>query len=390
MSVSSLKFPDKNLYVLVGDQRKGPFDLETVKAKVAAGEISRATFMWYPGLLQWVTVGDHPQFDRRDIATPPPGTPKSTEKVELWIYDRGKVAGIKENDLRQRIRDGEFRRADMVFDEAKNLWQRVDQHPAFAKEYSPGTPPPAVKGGTVAEDVPATVTVSTAPPLIKKATNAPKLPTSEDSSPPSRSSIPTWVYPGVGLAAIAAAVWFVAPWKTLSQPTAQTAPAVNRAPAAAAPTTANALPPTAPALVFPLGSTLVDLAKNEAFKKCAQQGQGLTITYVCEGVRPGLKHFEVNFALGRVSRLEGVFANTTPAGAQQYQETLTRLGAGSTRTKADCSGFPQAHQKEFAEYCKTHSIALLEWKTPEGRSRIWVAEKDGVETPLEAILELSK
>jgi membrane protease subunit (stomatin/prohibitin family) len=65
--------PGAALYhVAVGQAQTGPFDMATLGKQASAGELTRMTLVWKPGMPQWVKAGELPELAPLFANTPPP------------------------------------------------------------------------------------------------------------------------------------------------------------------------------------------------------------------------------------------------------------------------------------------------------------------------------
>jgi membrane protease subunit (stomatin/prohibitin family) len=62
-------------HVAVGGQQAGPFGLPAIEQKIAAGEITRDTLVWRPGMAEWTKAGEVDDLKTRFASVPPPLPP---------------------------------------------------------------------------------------------------------------------------------------------------------------------------------------------------------------------------------------------------------------------------------------------------------------------------
>ena len=58
----------KKYYLHNGTESSGPFDIEELKAK----KITKASPVWFEGMLHWKTAGEIPELNQLFIVNPPP------------------------------------------------------------------------------------------------------------------------------------------------------------------------------------------------------------------------------------------------------------------------------------------------------------------------------
>lgn len=347
MRQQPLEFPEKNLFILLGDQRLGPLTLQDIHARFASGEISRGTFLWYPGLLNWVTVGDVPGLDRRNEPEPSSDL-KKARKSQVWVYDRGKVVAIEVEELRRQIRDNQFRRADMVYSDSTSKWVRADQHADFASLFRPAVPPPTVES--------ATGQVASAIGFQPKA------------------AIPdpakTWVYQGVGLAGFVLLAFYAF---LAGRPVREIASVQS---AEVHSSRLNA--------VFEIGAPLSALQKREEFAQCRpMNGDAQSATYFqCSGFSSGIGVIEFAMTQGRVSRLGLQFKSDTQAKAL-FAKMRTDFGKPLTTSSVSCTALNQDQRVRYAVACKENAIALWLWNDGVNDAVALVRVKGSDATPLE-------
>ncbi|MBY0370236.1 DUF4339 domain-containing protein [bacterium] len=387
MAYTPLQVPDKNLFLLVGDQRRGPFTIEELRTKFAGKEIGRATYLWYPGLMNWVTVGDVPEFDQRETVVPP--TTPAAVANEVWIYDRGKVLSVPFERLEKQATEGAFRRADLIYVEQEQKWIRADQHPKLAVLFMPAAPPPAPS----AELISGTAVAPEAPP-----------------APPRRPKFGKtlrWAIPlaGISLCAVAGTYFSgvlssktrrarpivqantvrpaTPPTATTPVPTTAPSPgsvpaAVAQAPVEAPAQTQMALPANTPnmarfSVVIPLGMTLEKALEVPSLSGCERNLQEGSGTFNCSKPNPAFEGLKVVFMGGSVNRLEGRFAvNTAPAIAFHGQ-MQKRFGAPDKETPYACTALSAAQKALFGTYCNTHPIALQHWSAEGVGAKLLIA-----------------
>jgi hypothetical protein len=86
----------KKYYLHNGTESSGPFDIEELKAK----NITKASPVWFEGMLHWKTAGEIPELHQLFTVNPPPfplfETPKPAPKVETKKEVR-KILGMSKN-----------------------------------------------------------------------------------------------------------------------------------------------------------------------------------------------------------------------------------------------------------------------------------------------------
>lgn len=86
----------KKYYLHNGTESSGPFDIEELKAK----KITKASPVWFEGMLHWKTAGEIPELNHLFTINPPPfplfETPEPTPKVETKKEAR-KILGLSKN-----------------------------------------------------------------------------------------------------------------------------------------------------------------------------------------------------------------------------------------------------------------------------------------------------
>lgn len=144
MGLYELKTPQRDLYILLDRVKTGPLTLAQVKEMFDKTQINRTTPLWYPGLLNWVTVGDIPDFNRR-ISTGPPPIPAAATQAALWIHFQEQVVAMTVDQIDKLVKDKKFRRGDWAYDAERGSWLRADQHPLLTHVYAIGVPIPEEK-----------------------------------------------------------------------------------------------------------------------------------------------------------------------------------------------------------------------------------------------------
>lgn len=76
--------PEDVYFIAAGETVRGPLSLDEVAAAIAAGEITRATLVWQPGMAEWMTAWDAPALRGR-FATTPPEVPGSEAMRQFMI-----------------------------------------------------------------------------------------------------------------------------------------------------------------------------------------------------------------------------------------------------------------------------------------------------------------
>lgn len=86
----------KKYYLHNGTESSGPFDIEELKAK----KITKASPVWFEGMLHWKTAGEIPELNHLFIINPPPfplfETTEPISKVETKKEAR-KILGLSKN-----------------------------------------------------------------------------------------------------------------------------------------------------------------------------------------------------------------------------------------------------------------------------------------------------
>jgi hypothetical protein len=76
-------------FVADGTAARGPFSDAEVSAAIAAGEIGRNSFVWWPGAAGWTAAGDVPELAERFVVKPPEVTPAEAMRqlmVGTWEF----------------------------------------------------------------------------------------------------------------------------------------------------------------------------------------------------------------------------------------------------------------------------------------------------------------
>lgn len=394
MSYVPLSIPEKNLYVLLGDQRHGPFSMEELRAKFAKGEIVRGTYLWYPGIENWITVGDVPEFDRRDAPVPTSTPETPSEQNQFWIYDQGKVVAIVAEALRESIRANKFRRADLVFDESHNKWMRADQHPQLGHFFRPAVPPPpsqqviaAAQAPSEAEAIEVEIVApgESTPPALATASVKP-LPMSPIAGVP--GTAPTvsvekpktfhWVWPGVGLASVALA--FVMGPKLWHR----VAPEPVRAPASVAP----AAPPSKLMLLLPLGIDFDAIKAYKHFNKCRLKNEhpNAGVTFRCTYLPGSLESSEFTLRNGKLVRVAGWFSKES-RGAE-LGEFTSQFGTPEVSEPIKCDRLTEAQRSLYRSQCAKNLMIWTVWTDGNVRAMVLAANENGRPTPLEIWVEV--
>lgn len=82
----------KKYYLHNGTESSGPFDIEELKAK----NITKASPVWFEGMLHWKTAGEIPELHQLFTVNPPPFPLFETPKVETKKEAR-KILGMSKN-----------------------------------------------------------------------------------------------------------------------------------------------------------------------------------------------------------------------------------------------------------------------------------------------------
>lgn len=86
----------KKYYLHNGTESSGPFDIEELKAK----NITKASPVWFEGMLHWKTAGEIPELNQLFVVNPPPfplfETPKQATKIDAKKENR-KILGLSQN-----------------------------------------------------------------------------------------------------------------------------------------------------------------------------------------------------------------------------------------------------------------------------------------------------
>lgn len=120
--------PQSGLILYFDGKNHGPFTLDQVKKMYEGKEIQIGTYLWYPGLDNWVTIGDIPEYDRRSNEAPT-NMPKKTSLDQVIATIRNVAVAISFEGLQALVKTGDFRRSDLIFDDSTQEWLRGDQHP---------------------------------------------------------------------------------------------------------------------------------------------------------------------------------------------------------------------------------------------------------------------
>ncbi|RMF72534.1 MAG: SPFH domain-containing protein [Planctomycetota bacterium] len=64
-------------YAAINNQQAGPFDVDAIRRKIAAKEITAETLVWKPGMPDWTPAGKVAELQQFLAATPPPLPPKA-------------------------------------------------------------------------------------------------------------------------------------------------------------------------------------------------------------------------------------------------------------------------------------------------------------------------
>ncbi len=331
MDNGSLNIPVTGLYLLVGDERQGPFAIEDLERKFSEKQITRATFLWYPGLVNWVTVGDIPQFNQRAVVVAPEAThPTAGPQEEVWTYEDLKVVGRTIEDLKRKIKENAYRRGDLIFLEAESKWVRADQHPLFTEMFAAPVAPP-------------TVAAENGPP-------APVLATPRKAN--------TWVYQGVGFAVFLAATMA---WLIGMPSTSERAPAsVKRV----------EIHPS-----IQVGMAAEAFYAHPLFHLCAAISP--PGAYRCGEIEPGFLGLWLEFRQGRLFQIEGRLAQNEKGKAVLAKWT-SAWGTPQTRA-VNCATLSGQQDAQYGALCKTSALRIDEWKTEE----VWARCLSAGANPLE-------
>lgn len=376
MSYAPLTIPEKNLYILVGDQRHGPFSMEELRRKFTKGEILRGTYLWYPGLENWITIGDVPEFDRRDAPAPTsiPGGP--SEQNQFWIYDQNKVVAIVAEALRESIRANKFRRADLVFDEGHNKWMRADQHPELGRFFRPAVPPPP--SGEVI------MAAQSVPPVLQ--TESEKIPDRAVAPRPIPVTRPeatkakslTWIWTGVGLASVGLVL---ALGRTFWMPVD---PESSRAPASVTPAP---VVPSRLTLLLPLGIGFDSIKGYKHYLRCRLKNEhpNAGVTYRCSFLPGTLETTEFTLRNGKLARVTAWFSKQS--GGAELGELTSEFGAPELNESVKCNRLTESQRVLYRAYCAKNLLAWTSWTDGNVRAVALYASENGRPTPLEIWVE---
>jgi len=64
-------------FAAINNQQLGPFDLQALKDKIAAGQITRQTLVWKQGMPQWTAAGQNADLEPLFSSVPPPLPPQA-------------------------------------------------------------------------------------------------------------------------------------------------------------------------------------------------------------------------------------------------------------------------------------------------------------------------
>lgn len=378
MPQSLLHIPERGLYLLMGDQRQGPFTMHQLQEKFAQSAISRATYLWFPGLVNWITVGDIPSFDRREAGTPPDSN-QAPMQDGLWIYDRTKVVAMPLAEVQQMIRDNRFRRAEMIFHEERKRWIRADQHPDLGPLFRPAVPPPVEVApsleATTPEVTEAKVQASPTPHLElvpSPAESAPILfPTKE------KSGRWNWVFPGVGLASLILMLMLASGFWDVSEILVSIASLTEESPAPRMP--ASIAPTTSLRVVFPLASDRISVENSPLFSSCRPSGAD---SFQCTGI-PGVQTLNLVFLEARLNRIGVVFPADRLLAEKQFMELARYLGAEEERAPAGCGSLSDSQKQKYRNECTSGKLMLISWSRPGQKAVAMVMMTPAGVKPLE-------
>ncbi len=388
MSYSPLTIPESNLYILLGDQRHGPFSMDDLRAKFSKGELLRGTYLWYPGLENWITIGDVPEFDRRDAPVPTTAPTTPSEHNQFWIYDQGQVISIVAEALHESMRANKFRRADLAFDETRNKWMRADQHPELARFFRPAVPPPpspeviasaAVEASSeAAPEVEVMAPVASAPPALQKRTVPKKAPSIGTSAPSANKSL-TWVWTGVGLASLGLIFGL---GQQFWNPPAEPEP--TRAPASVVPAPAA---PSRLSLLLPLGVGFDAIKGYKHFSKCRLKNEhpNAGVTFRCAYLPGPLENTEFTLRNGKLARVTGWFSKES-RGAE-LGELTSAFGAPEMSEPVKCERLTEAQRGLYRAQCTKHLLTWTVWTDGNIRAVALTANENSRPIPLEIWVE---
>jgi hypothetical protein len=64
-------------HVAIGGQQAGPFDANAIAQRIAAGDITRETLVWKPGMVSWTPASQVAELQSHFGQVPPPLPPTS-------------------------------------------------------------------------------------------------------------------------------------------------------------------------------------------------------------------------------------------------------------------------------------------------------------------------
>lgn len=149
-------------YIASGDHWVGPLMASDVYAKVVAGEINWAHFVWKPGQSEWKRICDVKTFQTavpmlppkavqtevkkaakptvKVAARKPPPAPKDEDPLTLegnlqtWFlhYDQTQFGPFSEEEVARFLRVGRVTRAAYAWKEGMETWARIESLPQFS------------------------------------------------------------------------------------------------------------------------------------------------------------------------------------------------------------------------------------------------------------------
>jgi hypothetical protein len=139
------RIPEDGIHLHLNGESIGPFSLEYIVQKFNAGELERNTPLWFEGLKHWIAVGDVPGIDRRKAQEPVAQVPQKDRPDALIIQLKGVALPISPGSLKAMVQNHDYRRTDLVYDDASNGWVRADQHDEVRAFFGAPPPPPPKK-----------------------------------------------------------------------------------------------------------------------------------------------------------------------------------------------------------------------------------------------------
>jgi hypothetical protein len=115
---------EQQYYVALSNSQLGPISQKEVEARIAAGEITFAHFVWRTGDSGWMKLGEHESFKKLFAG----------KSMRAWFVFRNKTqyGPLAQEEVERLIQVGQIRASDLVWSEGMTGWTKFAEIPVFA------------------------------------------------------------------------------------------------------------------------------------------------------------------------------------------------------------------------------------------------------------------